>query len=76
MVVLPLAQPLSRLAVENQFFFEFFRLMIRPLAKGIVCQLRQMIREGAISPEAARTLVPKLDLKLAAIKKQHPKIAN
>ena len=67
------ALPFSR---RKTVLYQVSHFMIRPNAKGIVCQLREMIREGAVSPEFARTLVPRFDLEIAVVKKQHAMAVN
>ncbi|KAK2802645.1 hypothetical protein FQN50_007253 [Emmonsiellopsis sp. PD_5] len=64
---------LTRLPVEDQFFIDLFDKVILYSVKKKVCYFRQQIRAGLITPEMARTLVPRKDLEIAAIKAKYRK---
>ncbi|KAM5463355.1 hypothetical protein MauCBS54593_007562 [Microsporum audouinii] len=68
-----LGDVLACLPVEDQFFVDLFRKVILNSAKKKVCYFRQQIRAGLITPEKARTLVPRKDLEIAAIKAKYSK---
>lgn len=56
---------------EDQFFVELFRRVIMRHVRQKVCFQRQQIRAGIVTPEEARALIPRPDLKLAAIKQKY-----
>ncbi|EEP79889.1 predicted protein [Uncinocarpus reesii 1704] len=64
---------LSCLPVEDQFFIDLFDKVIFYSARKKVCYFRQQIRAGLTTVETARTLVPRKDLEIAAIKAKYHK---
>ncbi|KLJ06648.1 hypothetical protein EMPG_17860 [Blastomyces silverae] len=56
---------------EDQFFVELFRKVIMRPVRQKVCYQRQQIRAGIVTPEEARALIPRRDLKLAALKQKY-----
>lgn len=71
-----LGDVLACLPVEDQFFVDLFGKVILNSAKKKVCYFRQQIRAGLITPEKARTLVPRKDLEVAAIKAKYSKLGQ
>ncbi|EEQ87047.2 uncharacterized protein BDCG_02167 [Blastomyces dermatitidis ER-3] len=58
---------IAYLPSEDQFFIELFlKVIMRPVRQK-VCYQRQQIRAGIVTPEEAGALIPRRDLKLAAI---------
>ncbi|OJD12738.1 hypothetical protein AJ78_06716 [Emergomyces pasteurianus Ep9510] len=66
---------ISSLSSEDQFFVELFDKVILRSAKEKVCFQRQRIRAGSITPEAAKALIPRKDLEVAAIKRKYQALA-
>ncbi|EDN03472.1 predicted protein [Histoplasma mississippiense (nom. inval.)] len=56
---------------EDQFFVELFVRAIMGHVRQKVCFQRQQIRAGIVTPEEVRALIPRRDLKLAAIKQKY-----
>lgn len=67
---------IADLPTEDQFFVDLFRKVILRSVRQKVCYQRQQIRAGAITPEAARALIPRKDLKLATLKQKYRACAN
>ncbi|PGG96414.1 hypothetical protein AJ79_09609 [Helicocarpus griseus UAMH5409] len=64
---------LLRLPPEDQFFIDLFHKVLTPSARKKVCLQRQQIRNGLISVDGARQLIPRKDLALAAIQRRYHK---
>ncbi|PGH08580.1 hypothetical protein GX51_01099 [Blastomyces parvus] len=62
---------LAALRSEDQFFVELFLKVIMRHVREKVCYQRQQIRAGIVTPEEARALIPRRDLKLAALKQKY-----
>ncbi|OAX78740.1 hypothetical protein ACJ72_06950 [Emergomyces africanus] len=62
---------IAYLPSEDQFFVELFVKVIMRHVRQKVCYQRQQIRAGIVTPEEARALIPRPDLKLAAIKQKY-----
>jgi hypothetical protein len=56
---------------EDQFFVGLFLKVLIPSARENVCFQRQQIRKGLITVEAARDLIPRKDLILAALRRKY-----
>ncbi|KAJ6180830.1 hypothetical protein N7519_011291 [Penicillium mononematosum] len=65
---------LACLPDEDQFFIDFFDRVILYNTRKKVCYLRQQIRDGLITYETARDLLPKSFLKLEALKAKYRKL--
>ncbi|OQE30698.1 hypothetical protein PENFLA_c002G05720 [Penicillium flavigenum] len=65
---------LACLPDEDRFFIEFFDRVILYSTRKKVCNLRQQIRDGLITPETAKDLLPKNYLKLEALKAKYRKL--
>ena len=59
------------LPIEDRYFVENFKRGMLNRARKMVCRQRLQIREGTLTPEAAKALVPRPDLRVEELKRKH-----